>query len=342
MKISKRNNIIIVAVAFMIFLLTLIDYISIRRVTAERVLMDTAVRITVYGLGRDRKKLEIAVEEAFGEIARVESLMSSYITDSDVSRINNAGGAFVAISAETANILETAKRVGELTDGAFDVTLGRVMKLWDFTGSEPTVPDESTVNEILTGSGNDKIEVTYNDATETYYAQFTDTRAMLDLGGIAKGHAIKQAARLLRARGVKSGIIDAGGDIVVIGNKKGKPFKVGIRSPDGDGILSVIKADDTSIVTSGDYERGFVQGGVLYHHILDPKTGFPAGGTRSVTVVTHDPTIADALSTALFVMGSDTGIALVDQLDGVEAIFIDDTGVTHLSKGAAGILEPKE
>jgi thiamine biosynthesis lipoprotein len=342
MNIKFRNNIIIVFVAFAIFVLVLIDYVSMKKIVRQRVLMDTSVEITAYGIGRDEKKVEQAIDKAYEEIARVEELLSSHIADSDISRINSADGKFVNVSYETARVLKVAKLVYENTDGAFDITLGHIIDLWGFTTDSPTIPDDNDVKELLLHTGTDKIVVSeYLEGSDiAYRARLRNPKAKIDLGGIAKGYAIMRAADTLKENGVKSGLVDAGGDIAVIGCKKGsKPFRIGIRSPSGETTIGVINALYTTVVTSGDYERYFIKDGVRYHHILNPKTGFPAKKSRSVTVIAKDATIADALSTALFVMGAKDGIALVDVLDGVEAVIIDYKSDIHKSKGADEIIE---
>jgi len=342
MNVFKRNNIILVTVAFAIFLLTLIDYVTIKKVTDTQVLMDTPVSITVYGMGKNKESLKTAIDMAFDEIERVEAMMSRFIPESNISRINNPNSGHVFATEETVDLLEVSKRVDELTDGAFDITIGNLVDLWCFTCDDPQVPDDATIKELITHIGNDKVSVIYSEGVTSYSAHLMDPKAKLDLGGIAKGYAIKRAGKVLSALGVKSGIVDAGGDMVVIGDKKGKPFRVGIKSPDGDGMVGIINAANTSIVTSGDYERYFVKDGLRYHHILDPATGYPARKCRSVTVIAEDATIADALSTAIFVMGAQDGLAVVDQLDGVEAVIIDAGNEMHLSKGAAKIVELKQ
>jgi thiamine biosynthesis lipoprotein len=341
--IKKRNNIIIVGVAFAIFLLTIIDYISVKKISDSKILMDTAVEITVYGIGRDKEKLKSAIDKGFKEIERVENLLSNYIKDSEISKINNAKGGSVDVSKETADILKISRQVGELTDGAFDITLGELIDLWGITGDNPAVPDAGAIEEMLKHTGNEKIVINGDSTGKAPFFKVHSAapRTKIDLGGIAKGYAIKKAAEALIENGIKSGLIDAGGDIVVIGEKKGKPFKVGIKSPDSDGMIGIISARDISIVTSGDYERCFIQDGVKYHHVLDPANGYPAGKCRSVTVITKDATIADALSTAVFVMGAEEGMELVDLLDGVEALIVDDKNKVHLSKNASNLIKLK-
>lgn len=344
MNVRSRNNLIIIIVAFVIFLLTLIDQSSIKKISKSKILMDTSVDITVYGIGKDKEKYNAAIDKAFGEIERIENLMSSYIDGSDISNINNAKGAKSPISSETLDILKTSKFISDITNDAFDITLGRLIDLWGFTSEEPRVPSDDEIKEVLNHVGSEnvklmKTQLKKGDTSLPYYAYLRNTETKIDLGGIAKGYAIKMAAKVLKDEGVKNGIIDAGGDMVIIGDKKGKPYRIGIKSPDGDGLIGIINARDISIVTSGDYERFFIKDGVKYHHILDPKTGYPARECRSVTVIANDATIADALSTALFVMGPTEAIELCNILEGVEAIIIDEKNELHISKGAAEFME---
>jgi thiamine biosynthesis lipoprotein len=341
MKINQKtfNNILIVGVALLIFLLTLLDKFTVKKYADSKVLMDTAVEMTVYG--KDKKKLIDAVDSGFKEIQRIENLLSNYIEGSDVSNINSADGATVNVNEETVSIIEESIKIGNLTDGAFDITLGYLGDLWDFTSESPSVPDDAAIKKILQHTGNEKIVINKHSENKdaTFSVRLSDSKAKIDLGGIAKGYAIKMAARALKRNGIKSGLIDAGGDIVVIGSKKGKYFKVGIKSPDDDSIIGIVNAHDVAIVTSGDYERCFIKDGVKYHHILDPKTGYPARGCRSVTVIAKDATVTDALSTAIFVLGHEKGIGIIDSLDDVEAMIVDDKNEVHLSKNALTFIE---
>ncbi len=334
MRQKSINNILIVGVAFVIFALMMFDRGSVRKYKDSRILMDTLVEITVYGNGK--QKLKSSVNEAFDEIKRIENLMSGYISNSEIARINDAGGNALSVSPESAAVIQAAKDVGRLTDGAFDVTLGGLTRLWGFTSESPRVPQKSEIEELLAHTGSDIIEIKnyYNGKQTIVSIRLTDPATTIDLGGIAKGYAIGMAARRLRERGIESALIDAGGDIVVIGDKKGKPFRIGIKSPDDDSVIGVIEASDISIVTSGDYERGFSIGGVRYHHILDPKTGRPARRSRSVTIITKDAILADALSTAVFVMGREKGLKLINSLKGVEAFIVDETNKMFMSDNA--------
>ncbi len=340
MDLKKRNNLILITAAVAIFLLTMIDSISIKKFTRSEMMMDTLVEISVFGMGKDKKKLENAIDSAFTEIDRIEKLMSRFIVTSEIAEINASDSDEIYISSETAYILQNSQVISDLTGGAFDVTLAELMELWGFTGDSPSVPDKSAIERLMKHTGNEKYSVSGIDTI--YRVKLEDPEVKIDLGGIAKGYAIKRAAEVLKESGVKSAMVDAGGDIVVIGNKKGKPFNVGIKSPDGEGIIGVIGAEDIAIVTSGDYERFFIEGGVKYHHIIDPATGYPARKCKSVTIIADDALVADALSTAVFVMGAEAGIQLVDGLDEVEAMIIDSDDEAHFSQNAHKYIKLKE
>ena len=218
------------------------------------------------------------------------------------------------------SLIETADSVSMQSGGAFDITVFPLIKLWGFYEDTQHVPGEEELKRVLE-------QVDYHNLSVkngTLYKQHAPV--MIDLGGIAKGYAVKEAVRVLKADGISSALIDAGGDIYALGMINGKPWKVGIRNPRGEGVIGVLEISDLSVVTSGDYERFFEQDGVRYHHLLDPKTGYPARGLTSVTVVSADPALADAWSTALFVSGKEKGIELAERIPQIEALFVTSEG----------------
>lgn len=289
--------------------------------------LDTAVAVTIYD-NMSQEKAEEALTACFHEIERLEALLSISRDGSDVTRLNTAGGNPVNISPETAEVLSQAKRYAELSDGAFDLTVRPITALWDFKAENPTVPAKETLLQVV-------------KAVDYRQLMLTDTTAQLlpsgavDLGGIAKGYIADAVCRVLQEKGVTSALIDLGGNIVMCGNKQGEPFRIGVKNPlDTTRLCAVITGEDGSVVTSGIYERGFTQNGVRYHHILDPKTGMPVdNGLASVTVVCRSSAMADALSTACFVLGEEKGMALIQSQDNVEALFIRTDGTMTATDG---------
>lgn len=303
-------------------------------VTYSRLQMGTIVEITIMG-GVDAR-FDMAAEKAFEEIKRLEGIFSSYSPSSDVSRISaNAGEEPVKVSSEVIDVTLKAIEIAGLTDGAFDPTIGSLAGLWGFSGESGVVPGKTEVNKVLPLVNYRDIDVDREQST----IRLKKRQTAFNLGGIAKGYIVGQAVGVLRVYGVKRAIIKAGGDMFALGTKGSgvAPFRIGIKHPrDENKLLGEAFLDSGAVATSGDYERFFEKDGVRYHHILDPKTGFPARGARSVTVVTEDPTLADALSTSIFVMGPAKGMKLVEGFDGVEALIVDADGKITKSSGFKG------
>jgi thiamine biosynthesis lipoprotein len=247
-------------------------------------------------------------------------------------------------------VLEAALEVSRLSGGAFDITAAPLVALWSVTAQHPAVPPEDALAQKR-----DLIDfncLTLDAASGS--ARLARQGQMVDLGGIAKGYAADQALEVYRRRGISTAMIDLGGNIALLGSKEdGAPWGVGIQDPDAPRgeCLGLLSLTDKSVVTSGDYERFFEAGGKRYHHILDPRTGYPAeSGLRSVTVVAEKSMVADGLSTALFVLGLERGLALLDSIragtktsqgySSVEVLFITAAGKVHLTPGLADAYTP--
>lgn len=284
--------------------------------------MGTIVRISLYGTSE--KRLNEALDMTMGEISRLEALLSANVPSSDISKINRiAGERPVRVSEETGFLLERALEWSELTDGAFDPTVGRVVKLWGIGTDAAAVPDDALIRQTVSFTDFKKVSVTHEQG-ETYVR--TGIGQMIDLGGIAKGYATDRIIELLAKEGITSALIDLGGNIAVIGSlPNGREWKLGLQHPSksrGE-YFGTIGVTDTSVVTSGPYERYFESNGVRYHHIFDPRTGYPAGSDlESVTVISRCSTDADALSTALFVMGSEEGLLFLSGLENTDAVLV--------------------
>lgn len=289
-------------------------------VEVTRFLMDTIVRIAVYDESLPPDRVNQVIDKAFTAMEHVERNCSSHIGESEIFQINtHAGQNFIEISKESALLLETAIDVGLRTDGAFDVTVGVIKRLWGFTTDNPVVPSESDLEKYLSLVDFNQI-VLENDRARLIKAGMN-----IDLGGIAKGLTIDEAVRVLQESGIRSGLVDAGGDMRIFGQHPDNPrWRIGIRHPrpTQNSMVGVLETRARSIATSGDYERFFERDGIRYHHILDPETGAPSNRCVSVTVVAESAMMADAYATAVFVMGPERGMAFIESLPDVEGLIL--------------------
>ncbi|MDT8317950.1 MAG: FAD:protein FMN transferase [bacterium] len=307
-----------------------------------RLMMGTVVEITVLdkikkGKGKEDDSLapgesvDAAVEAAFARIKKLEELLGRRQKGSDIWRINRSPGLPVPVSPETYKLIEDSLDFSKISNGAFDVTLGRIIELWDFEGETPTLPKAVDIEAALKGVGAESVLLDREALTVTPL-----NAVRLDLGAIAKGYIIDEAGKVLLANNIDNFIINAGGDMVIKGKRGSKPWKVGLQHPrDAGKVMAHIEIMDAriAVVTSGDYERYFMEDSKRYHHILDPATGYPASGLMSVTIKALDAKVADALSTAVFVMGAKKGLALIEQLQGVDAVLVDSNENIIISKG---------
>ena len=313
-------------------LLILLEGVSCSRIYEKqpveetRFMMDTVVHISIYDHKLPERKIRKAIDKAFAEMSRIEAMTSLSVDTSYVSRISKESGmAAVNVPSEVFSLLKSSVIVSDKTQGAFDITIGVIKNQWGFDSEHPHVPKVSVIHSLLS-------LVNYHNI------KFIDRKVMLtqsgmviDLGGIAKGYIIDQGVRVLQKEGIKSGIVEAGGDLRIFGHHPyRKMWRIGIRHPrKSEGkLIAVLETNEASIATSGDYERYFIQNGKRYHHILDPKTGFPARGCVSVTIVTKNALLADGYATGIFVLGPKRGIALIDSLPSVEGVIIYTKGDT--------------
>lgn len=295
--------------------------------SADGYYLDTYVSVTLYGCGSD----EIA-KEAIELCDYYEKIFDRTDTTSLVGTLNSGGEVDETIE-EYKHLVEltgVGKEYGRLTGGALDITIEPVAELWDFKAGR--VPTEKEIAEALGQVDYTKIEF---DGEKLCIPD----NFKLELGAVAKGYIADRIKDFLIKKGVDSGIINLGGNILCIGNRKpdGNNFTVGVQKPFGrsDDILLALSVDDKSVVTSGVYERYFYQDDVFYHHILDTATGYPVDNDLwAVTVISEESVVGDCLSTGLFVMGKDRGLKLVNSLDGVEAIFVDSACNVFYSDGA--------
>ena len=280
-----------------------------------------------------------AFERAFDEFDRLDRLLSVWKEGSDVLRVNAAAGrAAVKVSSETIDVLRVARQVSEWTGGKFDVTFGALSGLWKFDHDQDNrIPRQEDIRRQLPLIDYQAVDVDAEAAT--VFLRRAGMR--LHFGGIGKGYAVDRAAAILRADGITDFLIQSGGDLYAGGNRGDRPWRTGIRDPRGpaDRIFAAMNLRDETFSTSGDYERYFIHDGHRYHHILDPDEGRPAQGCRSVTIVAKQAVLADALSTGVFVLGPQAGMALIEKLPDVEGVIVSDQNRVLVSSGLTARLE---
>lgn len=292
---------------------------------------------TVCSINLFEKGTEERYDALFARLDAIEALMSANLKDSTIGQINAAAGVHpVKSDNETIKVLQEALRFARDSGGRFDPTIGPLVKLWDIGGSSPAVPDPEKIRKA--GSLIDWRRVVINTEEKTVFLPETGMR--IDLGAIAKGYAADELAVMIRSWNISRAMIDLGGNIYAIGNKTGQsPWHIGIRNPEKTGGAPVLSLymSDKSMVTSGIYERFFIENGTHYHHILDPETGYPANtGVLSVSIISPRSIEADALSTTLFLLGVRKGIDFIEGIPEAEAIFIDSARKVYPSSGVAG------
>lgn len=309
------------------------------RVTGEAAAMGTHLVFAAYtNSAVNEAAAKRAFEAATAEIVRVEGLMTTW-RDSELSRVNaNAGKAPVAVGDETLFVVSEALKTSALSGGTFDITFETLHGLWKFDEDlEPMPPKPADLKKRMAAVG--YRHVVLDGAKKTLFLDHKDTR--IGLGGIAKGYAVDRAAAVLRKAGLTSFYVQAGGDLYAEGKKPdGKPWSAGIRDPRGaaNQYFALIQLDDHAFSTAGDYERSYVVAGKRYHHILDPRTGYPATACRSVTVWAKTALEADEIDDAVFILGPKEGLALVESLDGVGAVIVDAKNEVWISKRLQGAI----
>jgi thiamine biosynthesis lipoprotein len=307
--------------------------------------MGTEIHFVAYTAPElDEAKIRGAMRAAHAEIVRVEGLMTSWRDTSDVGRVNASAGAPTTVSAETFGVLDKSRWAGDVSGGVFDITfhaLGDLWKFGDAAEASPKVPDAKTV------AARKKLVDYRKIALDPKTLAVTVPRGMrIDLGGIAKGYAVDRAARVLRDGGLTSFLAQAGGDLFGAGRKPdGSPWVSGIQDPRGaqGAFFASIQLTDRAFSTAGDYARSFILNGKRYHHIIDPRTGYPATACRSVTVWAADAFTADAIDDAVFILGPEKGLPLVEAQPDVGAVIVDKNNKVWISerlKGKVHVLHP--
>jgi thiamine biosynthesis lipoprotein len=264
-----------------------------------------------------------AVEAGIAEIRRIEALISSWQPNSQTSEINRMAGIRpVRVAPELLGLIQRACKVSRLTDGAFDITFAATDSLWQFDQQVHELPDSATVAASVAHIDWQKIIIDEKEGTV-----FLQEKGMkIGFGALGKGYAANRARKRMQGLGIASGLVNAGGDLTAWGtDEQGEPWKIGIADPQSrERIIAWLQAEEQAVVTSGNYEKYFLSGGQRYAHIIDPRSGWPARGLKSVTVVCPDAELADALATAVFVLGPQKGLQLIDQLRGIACLLVTE------------------
>ncbi|MBP2027359.1 thiamine biosynthesis lipoprotein [Acetoanaerobium pronyense] len=292
--------------------------------------LNSVMDVRIFDEDNDTEEVRRAISK---EVQRIESLMTMRDMNSDVSKINeNAGKEPVIIDKDTFHVIERSLYYSEITDGAFDITVGHLVDLWGIGTEDQRLPSEEEINLSLSLIDYSEIELDKKNLSVFLKRE----GMMIDLGGIAKGYAADRVTSVLAEHNVESAIINLGGDVYVHGDRDNRDFRVGIQDPFSDRgeHMGIYNARDKSIVTSGNYERFFEEDGVTYHHILSTKDGYPVQNNLvSVTIISNLSIDGDALSTAIYAMGIEDGLNLVNNLDDVETIIVTEDKEVYVSNG---------
>lgn len=330
-KMKKKKKILFVAV----FCCSLICGITSCRKENQKEyekteeIFNTIITGKVYG-----EKAKEALEAAFEKAEEIETIMSAEKSDSELSKLNReAYQKEVFVSEELYQVIEKAIYYAKTTDGSFDPTIGKLIDLWGIGTEHARVPSEKEIRPYMDLKDYNNIKLN----KEKHSIRFLTDTIRLNLGGIAKGYAADEMKRILVEQyDIQSGILSLGGNVIAIGSKTtGEAWTVGIVNPlDTSAVIQTLQIRDQTVVTSGNYERYFIKNKIRYHHILNPKTGYPAKeGVISSSIIADCSMDADALSTATYVMGIEKGLEFIDNIDGIEAVFVKEDGSVVTTKG---------
>jgi len=293
----------------------------------EEAIMGTSVGVELWA--DDPALAERAMTAVIDEMRRTDELMSTYKPDSQVSRVNAEAALHpVEVDPTIADVVDKALGFSRLSGGAFDITYASVGYLYDFRHHQH--PDDAAIAKALPGVDYRQVVVDREHNT----IRFLKNGVRIDLGGIAKGYTVDRCVEMLKKMGIEHAMVNAGGDTRLLGDRRGRPWIVGIRDPREKGkVVTKLPLEDEAISTSGDYERYFVENGVRYHHIIVPGTGRPADAVRSVTIVASNATLTEGLTKSVFVLGVERGMALIATIDDVDAVVVDKDGKIFYSDG---------
>ena len=300
-------------------------------VVVKRTQMHMGTLVAITAVGSTKEETQVSIETGFHEIKRLEQLLSTWISTSELSQVNAAAGQRpVVVSRETLDLISRSIEMARLTDGGFNIAVGPAVEAWSVTERQ-RIPNRMELDALKPLVDWARIQV--DPQARTIFLPKPGMR--IDVGGIGKGYAADRAVEVMKRAGARGGVVALAGDIKTFGDLPGtKGFPVGIRHPRlEDALVATIDLKNEAISTAGDYERYFEQDGIRYHHILDPQSLEPARKCQSVTVIAAEGTVADGLDTGIFVLGPEKGMALVERLPDVEAVIIDDQGKMTVSSG---------
>ena len=326
----KKLTLPLLLVIALFFFLLGYRYYNLYRFHLEkrtRFMMDTYV--TIYAIGPKSISLP-AINSALNRMQEVDTKFNSQNPLSAVYAFNHQGVPIT--DGEILEVVHLALQIAQDSDGAFDITVAPLIDLWGFYGKSPHLPTKAEISDCLSKVGYGYLVL------KDHRLEKSKAGVMIDLGGIAKGYAIREAARVLKKEGVTSALIDAGGDVHAIGKKGRDLWKIGLRSPRGDDILGYVEVEDLAVMGSGDYERFFIKNDIRYHHIFNPKTGYPVQGVSSTTLIHPDPMVADAWNTAIYVLGPDKGLKFAERIAEMEALMVTASGEITYTSGLKNAL----
>lgn len=302
-----------------------------KKVSKDIFAMDTYMTVTAYG-----KNAENGVNKAVDEINRLEMVLSAEKQESDIYKLNETGSG--TLSTDTKNIVSKALEINKTTNGAFDISIYPLMVKWGFTTQKYNVPSKNEISKLLKDVDSSKI--IFDEKSGNIKLK---ENMKIDLGGIAKGYTSNRVMQIFKECGVKSGLVSLGGNVQALGTKTdGTAWQIAIENPDkSSDYIGVVSVKDKAVITSGGYERYFEKNGKTYHHILDPETGYPAeSGVKSVTIVSDDGTLADALSTSLFVMGKEKALDYWrEHKNEFDTVLVEDNGDITITGGLEKIFK---
>lgn len=302
-----------------------------KKVSKDIFAMDTYMTVTAYG-----KNAENGVNKAVDEINRLETVLSAEKQESDIYKLNETGSG--TLSTDTKNIVSKALEINKTTNGAFDISIYPLMVKWGFTTQKYNVPSKNEISKLLKDVDSSKI--IFDEKSGNIKLK---ENMKIDLGGIAKGYTSSRVMQIFKECGVKSGLVSLGGNVQALGTKTdGTAWQIAIENPDkSSDYIGVVSVKDKAVITSGGYERYFEKNGKTYHHILDPETGYPAeSGLKSVTIVSDDGTLADALSTSLFVMGKEKALDYWrEHKNEFDTVLVEDNGDITITGGLEKIFK---
>lgn len=297
----------------------------------QRYMMDTYVTIFADG---PKNITSRAIDHAFGKMQEVATKFDAHNPKSPLYAFNHQ--ATPITDPELLKVIRSALDISQKTEGAFDITVYPLLELWGFYKHSPQMPKEEEIRACLNRIGYQHLLLTDKEL------KANRENIAIDLGGIAKGYAIAKGIEVLKQEGITSALIDAGGDIYALGTKRGKPWRVGLQHPRKVGLLGYIEVTNTAVMGSGDYRRFFMKKSKRYHHIFNPKTGYPADELSEITVIYPEPALADAWATALFVLGPEKGLKIAEGVDGLEAVMVTSEGKILYSSGLKKLLKETE